>query len=155
VPAGRETLPTPYAECVQDDKALEAPQISNPLLRWMALASGVALLGLGFAGFFLPGLPGTPFLLVAAWLFSLSNPRLYRWMVTNRWFGQIVADYRAGLGIPRRIKLIAVSTVVVVVSVSVGLALEGWLRLAVGALGVVGIAFILTRPTRELVESPF
>lgn len=103
------------------------------------------------AGFFLPGLPGTPLLLVAAWLFSLSNERLYHWMMTNRWFGQTLADYRAGLGIPRRIKVVAVVMVMVVVTSSVTLALEGYLAVAVGVLGVVGVTFILTRPTREAV----
>ncbi len=107
---------------------------------------------LGIAGFVIPGLPGTPLLLVAAWLFSMSNDRLYRWMVTNRWFGQLVADYRAGLGIPRRTKVIAVTMVVVVVSLSVGWGIDPlWLRIAVAALGAYGVSFILTRPTREAV----
>lgn len=127
--------------------------VTNPLLRGALVVAGLALTGLGIAGFVLPGLPGTPLLLVAAWLFSLSNDRLYRWMVTNRWFGQAIADYRAGLGIPRRIKVISVTMVLVVVSISVGLALDAmWLRLLVAGLGVYGIGFILTRPTREAVS---
>lgn len=130
----------------------ERGPLRNPIVRLAAVVAGLAALGLGFAGFFLPGLPGTPFLLVAAWLFSLSNERLYRWMLSNRWFGQTLADYRAGLGIPRRIKVTAVSMVAVVVALSVSIGLDVlWLRVVVGALGAVGIVFILTRPTRETV----
>ena len=126
--------------------------VRNPLLRGMMLLAGLVMTGLGIAGFVLPGLPGTPLLLVAAWLFSMASDRLYRWMVTNPWFGQTLADYRAGLGIPRRIKTVAVTMVAVVVSLSVGLALDAlWLRLLIGALGVYGAFFILTRPTRETV----
>jgi uncharacterized protein len=125
--------------------------IENPLVRWLSMAAGIVALGLGVAGFVLPGLPGTPFLLVAAWLFSLSNERLYTWMMTNRWFGPTLADYRAGLGIPRRIKIVAVTMVTVVVMSSVTLALEGPMAVVVGVLGAVGVAFILTRPTREAV----
>ncbi len=123
----------------------------NLMLRLAAMALGLVTLGLGLAGFVIPGLPGVPFLLVAAWAFSMSNERLYRWMMTNRWFGTMLADYRAGLGIPRRIKAVAVTTVVVVVTSSVVLALEGPARVGVAALGTVGIVYILTRPTRETV----
>lgn len=135
------------------ERISSSPRLENPLLRLGAVLLGLVALGLGLAGFVVPGLPGVPFLLVAAWAFSMSNERLYRWMMTNRWFGQMLRDYRAGLGIPRRIKVIAVSTVVLVLSISVGWALTGAIRFVVLALGVVGIAFILTRPTRELVES--
>lgn len=127
--------------------------ITNPVVRWLSVAIGVGALGLGMAGFFLPGLPGTPFLLMAAWLFSLSNDRLYTWMMTNRWFGPILADYRSGLGIPRRIKIVAVTMVTVVVTSSVTLALEGTVAVVVGVLGAVGVAFILTRPTRQAVAA--
>ena len=126
----------------------------SPLVRAGAFAVGLVALGLGLTGFFVPGLPGTPFLLVAAWLFSLSSRRLYRWMITNRMFGQIVADYRAGFGIPRRIKAIAVTAVVLALSASVIYGLEVWWhRVGLIALGAVGIWFILTRPTTERVRA--
>ena len=122
----------------------------NPLVRGVAFVLGVILLGFGVAGFFLPGLPGTPLLLVAAWLFSMSSDRLYRWMVTNRWFGQTIADYRAGLGIPRRMKRISVAAVVVAVSVSATVGLDVWWhRVLVVCVGLVGIWFIQSRPTTE------
>ena len=124
------------------------PRLSNPLLRFGAVLLGLMTLGLGLAGFVVPGLPGVPFLLVAAWAFSMSNDRLYRWMMANRWFGATLSDYRNGLGIPRRIKAIAVSSVVIVVTSSVVFALQGTVRFVVLALGIVGIWFILTRPTR-------
>jgi uncharacterized membrane protein YbaN (DUF454 family) len=84
----------------------------------------------------------------------MSSQRLYDWTTTNRWFGQAVADYRAGLGIPRRTKVIAIAMVAIVISISVLVALEDWrLRLLVAGLGLYGIGFILTRPTRESVET--
>ena len=128
------------------------PPLTNPVLRALAIVGGIATLAIGLAGFVIPGLPGTPFLLVAAWLFSLSNARLYHWMLTNRWFGRIVSDYRAGLGIPRRIKVIAVALATVTVALSVAIALDGRSRVAVIGLWFVGVTFILTRPTRENVE---
>lgn len=126
--------------------------IRSPIVRLAAVVAGLVLTSLGIAGIVLPGLPGTPLLLLAAWLFSLSNERMYRWIVGNRWFGQAIADYRAGLGIPRRAKVVAVSMVVVVVSFSVAVGLDRmWARVAVAGLGVYGVYFILTRPTREAI----
>ena len=90
------------------------PETRHPALRSLYATMGVVLLAVGIAGFVIPGLPGTPLLLVAAWLFSMSSQRLYDWTTTNRWFGQAVADYRAGLGIPRRTKIVAVTMVAIV-----------------------------------------
>jgi len=113
---------------------------------------GFLALMLGIAGYVLPGLPGTPLLLVAAWLFSMSSDRLYRWMTANRWFGETIADYRAGLGISRKTKVVAMSSMAVVVPISVAVGTSDWpLRVVIFTLAIVGAVFILTRPTRELV----
>ena len=123
--------------------AVSSQEWSTSLSEWSSWVSGSWATSC-------PGLPGTLFLLIAAWLFSMSHPRLYRWMMTNRWFGQTLSDYRSGLGIPRRIKFISVSAIAVSVTASIGFAIDKpWGRLALAALGAYGIYFILTRPTRE------
>ena len=78
----------------------------NPVARVAYAAAGFVFLGIGIFGFFVPGPPGTVFLLVALYFFSMSNERMYRWMLTNKYFGQTLVDYQSGLGIPRRIKAI-------------------------------------------------
>ncbi|NNL71271.1 MAG: YbaN family protein [Acidimicrobiia bacterium] len=128
-----------------------APQSRPPMVvRLVYVILGLLCLAVGAVGLGLPGLPGTPFLLVAAWLFSMSNERLHRWMLANRWFGQVLSDYSAGLGIPRRIKAVAVGSVIVVVTGSVMYSVtDWWARAALVGLAIIGIVFILTRPTRE------
>jgi hypothetical protein len=114
-------------------------------------AVGFVCLGAGIAGYVVPGLPGTMFLLVALYFFSMSNERMHRWMLTNRYFGRTLSDYRNGLGIPRKIKVVAVTSIVVAVSLSVALALTNvWLRAGLVALGAYGVWFVLSRPTREV-----
>ncbi len=130
----------------------ELPLTRSLVGRVFLVALGLLFLGIGILGYILPGLPGTVFLLIAAWLFSMSNPRLYRWMMTNRWFGQTLSDYRAGRGIPRRIKVIAVSAIVTSVTASVLFAIEsGWLQSGLIALGGYGVYFVMSRPTTEQV----
>lgn len=114
-------------------------------------AIGFVFLGLGIAGYFVPGLPGTVNLLIALYFFSMSSRRMHQWMLTNRMFGAALRDYKTGLGIPRKIKIIAVSSIVVSVALSVGLVLDLlWVEAAVLALGVYGVWFVLSRPTREV-----
>lgn len=112
---------------------------------------GFGFLGLGLAGWFLPGIPGTINLIIALWFFSMSSQRMYHWMLTNKYFGAELRDYKAGLGIPRRIKVIAVTSIVLAVGFSAGFVFENlWLRSGLVALGAYGVWFVLTRPTREI-----
>ena len=120
-------------------------------MRLVFAAIGFVFLGIGFLGFILPGLPGFVFLLIALWSFSRSSQRMHHWMLTNRFFGQRLRDYKGGLGIPRRIKIVAVSCIVLAVTYSVGFAISaGWLRVGLVALGLYGIYFILDKPTTEV-----
>ncbi len=123
----------------------------NPVARVVYAVLGFVFLGVGIFGFFVPGPPGTVFLLVALYFFSMSNERMYRWMLTNKYFGQTLLDYRSGLGIPRRIKVIAVTCIVLAVGYSAGFVIEtGWIRIALVALGIYGAWFVLSRPTTEV-----
>ncbi len=120
-------------------------------MRVLFAAAGFVFLGIGILGFIVPGLPGFLFLLLALWFFSRSNERMYRWMLTNKYFGQSLRDYKGGLGIPRWVKIVAVTCIVLAVTYSAGWALEtAWLRLGLVALGLYGIYFVLSRPTREV-----
>lgn len=121
------------------------------LLRAVYAALGFVFLGLGIAGTFIPGLPGTVNLLVALWLFSMSSERMYRWMLANKVFGKQLRDYKAGLGIPRRVKIIAVTSIVTAVGVSTVFFIENvWLRIGLILFGLVGVWFVLSRPTTEV-----
>lgn len=81
------------------------------LARWIWLLLGALAVALGIVGAFLPLLPTTPFMILAAYCFARSSPRAHAWLLNNRWFGQQVRDYYAGKGISVRIKLISVSMV--------------------------------------------
>jgi uncharacterized membrane protein YbaN (DUF454 family) len=71
------------------------------------MTTGIISVGLGTAGIFLPLLPTTPFLLLAAACFIRSSDRLYQWLIHNRWFGSYIRNYREHRAIPLRAKVIA------------------------------------------------
>lgn len=123
------------------------------LARGMWVLAGLGAVGLGAVGIVVPGLPTTVFFVVAAWCFSRSSPRLERWVLDLPRIGPFVRDYRAGLGMPRRAKVVAISMIVIAVGLSVVFGVENTpLRIGIIALGLVGIAYIALRvPTRERV----
>lgn len=137
---------------VADRAGVQIPELSTSrLLRIVYGAFGFVFLGIGIAGWFVPGLPGFVNLLVALWFFSQSSDRMHRWMLTNRLFGRALLDYKSGLGMPRKIKVIAVASIAVAVTLSAGFVLQNlWLRAGLVALGLYGIWFVTTRPTREI-----
>ena len=86
------------------------------------------------------------FFIIAAWCFSHSSSRLERWVLNLPRIGPMVRDYRAGLGMPRRAKAIAISMIVVFVTLSVVVFISAWPpRLVVLALGAIGVAYIALR----------
>ncbi len=72
--------------------------------------SGLIALGLGVLGAFLPVLPTTPFLLLAAALFLRGNKRLYAWLVNHPRLGTYISTFLKHKAIPLRIKVVSVTT---------------------------------------------
>jgi uncharacterized protein len=133
--------------------SVEQPPLPHrsPIARAGWVLVGLVAIALGAVGIVVPGMPATVFFVIAAWCFSRSSPRLERWVLNLPHIGPLVHDYRAGLGMPRRAKLIAISMIVTFVTLSVVVFIGAWpLRLAVLTLGAIGVAYIALRvPTRE------
>lgn len=77
--------------------------VRNRLARGLLMLLAVLSLGLGLLGLFLPGLPTTEFVLIAAWAAARSSPRLHRWMLNHRLLGPLLVQWQAGR-LPRRAK---------------------------------------------------
>lgn len=93
-----------YAECWGTPAVHPAARVI--LLR----LAGAGAVGLALAGAVLPLLPTTPFLLVAAWAFARSSPRLDAWLRAHPRLGPPLAAWEARRAIPRRAKLLAGAT---------------------------------------------
>ncbi|HEX6289397.1 MAG TPA: YbaN family protein [Herpetosiphonaceae bacterium] len=131
-----------------------APDVraAHPLARWAWMSAGFLLVGVGGLGIILPVLPTTVFFIGAAACFARSSPRFERWVLNLPRIGPLVRDYRAGLGMPRRAKRIAATTIVVVIMLS-SVFIPSWTgRVAAYGIALIGIWYIMQRvPTRERV----
>jgi uncharacterized membrane protein YbaN (DUF454 family) len=93
---------------------------------------------LGVVGIFIPILPTTPFLLLAAYLYARSSQRFLNWLLTNRLFGRYISNYRNGLGLPLLQKVITIFALWLTIGVSATLFVKSWwLR---GLLLVIALA---------------
>lgn len=86
----------------------EPREIRRPWLRLLLVGVGCLSVALGVLGIFLPVLPTTPFLLLAAACFLRSSRRLYHWLVSHPRLGPWVCDYLEGQGIPLKGKVWAI-----------------------------------------------
>ncbi len=117
-------------------------------MRGLFLALGVGFVVLGFAGAFLPVLPTTPFLILAAACFARSSPRLENWLLQHRRFGPLLRDWRRRGAIPVRAKLMSLG------GMALGFALFWFgghpgplLTAAVLLLMLVGLVYVFSRPS--------
>jgi uncharacterized membrane protein YbaN (DUF454 family) len=76
--------------------------------RRLLIGAGTLSTGLGIIGIFIPILPTTPFLLLAAACYMRSSERFYQWLINNRVFGAYVRNYIEGRGMPVRIKIFTI-----------------------------------------------
>ncbi|CAN7380544.1 YbaN family protein [Phenylobacterium sp. LjRoot164] len=118
------------------------------MTRALYLVLGLGFTALGIAGAFLPLLPTTVFLILAAACFAKSSPRMEAWILNHKQFGPLVRDWRAHGAIPRKAKVLACTGMalgfaVFFLSVHPGL----WLALAVAAALGACAAFVVSRPS--------
>lgn len=80
-------------------------------MKWILTILGLLALGLGILGIFLPILPTTPLLLLAAALFLRSNKGLYDWLLNHPKLGPYIRNFMEYRAIPLKIKVLSVSLV--------------------------------------------
>jgi len=79
------------------------------LVRTLWLVAGTVCVVLGAVGIVLPILPTTPFLLAAAACYYKSSPRMHKWLLNNKWFGEYIRNYTEGKGLTMKTKVTALT----------------------------------------------
>ncbi len=120
------------------------------LLKSLLIAVGLLSLGLGIVGIALPVLPTTPFLLLAAACFARSSERLYFWLLSHRWFGPYLRNWREHKAITLRAKVIILISLWFSLGFSTTQVIEAWIPCiilwSIGAIISVLIWSIKTLP---------
>ncbi len=107
------------------------------LKKIILISAGTISAGLGIAGIFLPVLPTTPFLLLAAYCYSHSSERFYNRLLNNKLCGPYIAAYRNGSGISLRHKITAIATLWITITLSaIFFATALWARILLGIIAI-------------------
>lgn len=107
-------------------------------------------LGLAILGIFLPVLPTTPLLLLAAALFLRSNERLYQWLMNHPRFGRYISNFTVHKSIPLHVKVFSVITLWLTLLYCAVFVAEHWAFRAFFILIAVGVTIhILSYKTSE------
>lgn len=118
------------------------------MLKWILLTVGIVSTALGVLGIFLPLLPTTPLLLLAAACFARSSDRFHRWLVDHAHLGPMVRGYLEGTGIPRRAKATAIAMVWLTIPTSALLLVSlPWVRAILFAIAVGVTLYLVRLPT--------
>ncbi len=101
---------------------------------------GTIFVGLALLGIFLPLLPTTPFLLLAAMCYAKSSKRFYDWLLNNKYFGNYLKNYQEGKGVPLKVKVYSVSLLWGAIICSVIFVVQNIIIVAV----LIAIAIVVT-----------
>ncbi len=114
------------------------------MIRIFLIIGGTIAVGLGLLGIFLPILPTTPFLLLAAACYVRSSDKFYHWLIQHKWFGKYIRDYREKRGIQLRAKVLALCFLWLTIGYSIIFVISlTWVRLLI--LGVaIGVTVHIT-----------
>ena len=89
--------------------AAKCKKQGQKIVRTLWLVAGTICVMLGTIGIVLPILPTTPFLLAAAACYYKSSPRMHRWLLNNKWFGEYIRNYTEGKGLTKKTKITALA----------------------------------------------
>lgn len=132
---------------------MRIPRAEHTMVRLFLIAAGVVSLGTGIAGVFIPLLPATPFLLLAAACFARSSPRLYQWLIRHPVLGRHILSYRRYRAIGARTRLGALLALWGTIGYAVVAVTESWwirIALVLIAVGVSAHLLWLKTLTREM-----
>lgn len=80
---------------------------------------GTFFLIISFIGIFIPILPTTAFLLLAAACYPKGSKKFYNWLINNKWFGEYIKNYRERKGIPFSVKIISITILWITIAFSI------------------------------------
>ena len=127
-------------------------RVKNKALRLLLLVIGWLSVVLGVIGIFLPVLPTTPFLLLAAACFARTSPKFYNWLVGHPRLGKYIVYYLEGKGIPLKAKVYTITLIAISMSITSYLVPVLAVKILLPLVGVLVALYIVRQPT--LVLSP-
>jgi uncharacterized membrane protein YbaN (DUF454 family) len=121
--------------------------MTSRIMKGLLIVCGTICVGLGILGIFLPVMPTTVFLLLAAACYARSSERFHRRLVEHPWLGAYIRQSR---GMTARQKLVSVSVLWVTLLITmIWTADAWWLRLLLVAVGLGVTTHVVRIPSMQ------
>ncbi|HSN72723.1 MAG TPA: YbaN family protein [Steroidobacteraceae bacterium] len=134
----------------RNETPTEIREHDSPVLRALFVTAGFTCVGCGLAGLFLPVLPTTPFMILAAACFARGSQRFHRWVLEHPVFGPTVNEWQVHRSIPWRAKLSAIVLMSLTLTTSIVFFVESvWLQGALAVLGLTLAIWMYRIPSRD------
>jgi len=120
---------------------------STPMKRRLYVSLGFIFIVCAIIGIWIPGWPTVSWAVPAAYLFSLSNENLFRWTLTNRWFGSALFDYYStGKTLPKHVKVWIIVFITIMSALSIWITDlagdPGYGQVTIAIVWLIGVWFI-------------
>jgi uncharacterized membrane protein YbaN (DUF454 family) len=125
-------------------------RFKNKVIKALVLFVGGLSVVLGVIGIFLPVMPTTPFLLLAAACFMRTSPKFYNWLVGHPKLGKYLVYYLEGKGIPLKAKVYTIATMAISMGVTCYFVPVTAVRILLPLVGVLVTLYIVRQPTLAL-----
>jgi uncharacterized membrane protein YbaN (DUF454 family) len=119
--------------------------VTDSMKRGVYIIIGSLALALGALGLFLPLLPTTPFVILAAACYYRGSERLHAWILESRWFGEMIRNYQAGRGVTLGTKIKAVGLMWLTITVSATFYVDSLLARVLMYGVAIGVTIYLVR----------
>lgn len=131
------------------EKSIPDSKECGRIKKTLLIVAGVVSLTLGGIGVFLPLLPTTPFVLLAAGCFAGSSPAMHRWLCRSRFFGEYIENYRTNAGVSKSIKIRAIVFLWAGLALSAAAVHKPLVRVILAVVGICVSTHLLMMKTKD------
>jgi len=125
-------------------------RVSGKMMRGVYIVVGTIALVIGAIGLFLPVIPTTPLLILAAACYYRGSDRLHNWILSSRWFGETIKNYQEGRGLTRDTKVRAISMMWAMILISAWFFVSNlFIRVAIICVAIGVTVYLARLPTLE------
>jgi hypothetical protein len=147
-------MSTEHSDIGSEDDLAELHQqvheTRSGVVKYLLIAIGSISVFLGILGIILPIVPTTPFLLLAAICYSHSSERFYIWLLTNRFFGSYIRDWRENKGLTIATKIWIIFVLVTTMGISAIFFVPLLpVKIGLAVIGTIITLYILSLPTKR------
>ncbi len=127
--------------------------ITTQIIRAFWITFGFIFVGIGVIGYVTPAMPGLVFFLIATFCFAKGSRKFLRMLVSNKYVGPQILDFKRGKGMTVKTKVVAITMMVTSMLISILFMVQiYWVKWAIAITGVGVVILILSWKTKK--ENP-